>query len=70
MKKAAQTLAEKWQVDEGLRNMVEIAIRAEPCLACARYALPGQMPLEATVRDSRGNRVESFGRSLPDFEER
>jgi len=50
--------------------MVEIAIQGEPCLACATHALPGQMPLELTVRDSRGSEVESFGRSLPDFEER
>ncbi len=42
-------------VTEGLLNRVEMAFRAyDPCFGCATHALPGQMPLEVTVRDASG----------------
>ncbi len=40
---------------EGLLNMVEMAFRAyDPCFGCATHSLPGQMPLEVTVRRPAG----------------
>ena len=67
VKKAAQGLIKKGQeVSEGLLNMVEMAFRAyDPCMACATHTLPGQMPLEVVIRDSRGNVVEKLSQHLP-----
>jgi F420-non-reducing hydrogenase large subunit len=46
-------------VNEGLLNQVEMAFRAyDPCFGCATHSLPGQMPLQVTVRDAEGNLVE------------
>ncbi|GAB4154049.1 MAG: F420-non-reducing hydrogenase subunit A, selenocysteine-containing [Candidatus Promineifilaceae bacterium] len=60
IKKAAQTLIHKGTVvNEGLLNRVEMAFRAyDPCFGCATHSLPGQMPLEVTVRDAKGEVVE------------
>ncbi len=45
-------------VKEGLLNMVEMAFRAyDPCFACATHSLPGQMPLEVMIHNSKGNIV-------------
>ncbi len=45
-------------VTEGLLNRVEMAFRAyDPCFGCATHSLPGQMPLEVTIRDATGNIV-------------
>jgi F420-non-reducing hydrogenase large subunit len=66
VKKAAQTLICKGKVvSEGLLNMVEMAFRAyDPCFGCATHSLPGQMPLEVTLRDRQGRVVERFSQSL------
>jgi F420-non-reducing hydrogenase large subunit len=66
IKKAAQGLIQRGKaVTEGLLNMVEMAFRAyDPCFACATHTLPGQMPLEVTIRDSRGNVVMRLARNL------
>jgi F420-non-reducing hydrogenase large subunit len=60
VKKAAQSLIKKGTVvTEGLLNMVEMAFRAyDPCFGCATHTLPGQMPLQVTVRDHEGRVVE------------
>ncbi len=60
IKKAAQSLIHKGTaVNEGLLNMVEMAFRAyDPCFGCATHSLPGQMPLEVTIRDAAGEPVE------------
>ncbi len=59
VKKAAQGLIKKGKVSEGLLNMVEMAFRAyDPCFGCATHSLPGQMPLEVTIRDPQGDVVE------------
>jgi F420-non-reducing hydrogenase large subunit len=59
VKKAAQGLIQKGKVSEGLLNMVEMAFRAyDPCFGCATHSLPGQMPLEVTIRDPQGDVVE------------
>ncbi len=66
IKRAAQGLIKKGQVvSEGLLNMVEMAFRAyDPCMACATHNLPGRMPLEVVIHDSRGNVTEHISRHL------
>jgi F420-non-reducing hydrogenase large subunit len=50
-------------VTEGLLNRIEMAFRAyDPCFGCATHALPGQMPLEVTVRDASGAVVTELRR--------
>jgi F420-non-reducing hydrogenase large subunit len=58
--KAATSLIKNGTVvNEGLLNMVEMAFRAyDPCFGCATHSLPGQMPLELTIRDADGNEVD------------
>jgi F420-non-reducing hydrogenase large subunit len=67
IKRAAQSLIKKGQVaSEGLLNMVEMAFRAyDPCMACATHTLPGQMPLEVVIRDSRGDIIQKLSHHLP-----
>lgn len=58
--KAAKNLIKKGtKVNEGILNMVEMAFRAyDPCFGCATHSLPGQMPLEVTIRDVDGEKIE------------
>ena len=67
VRRAAQGLIKKGQVaSEGLLNMVEMAFRAyDPCMACATHALPGQMPLEVVIRNSRGDVIDRLSQRLP-----
>ena len=60
IKKAAQNLIHGGTViSEGLLNMVEMAFRAyDPCFGCATHSLPGQMPLQVTIRDAAGEVVD------------
>jgi len=60
--RAAQCLIRKGRVvTEGLLNMVEMAFRAyDPCFGCATHSLPGQMPLEVTLRDPQGRLLQRF----------
>jgi F420-non-reducing hydrogenase large subunit len=59
IKKAASSLIHKGNVDDGILNMVEMAFRSyDPCFSCATHSLPGQMPLQVTVRDAAGEIVE------------
>jgi F420-non-reducing hydrogenase large subunit len=62
VKKAAQGLITKGTtITEGLLNTIEMAFRNyDPCMSCATHSLPGQMPLEVTVRDLDGNIVEKL----------
>jgi len=40
-----------------------MAFRAyDPCHACATHSLPGRMPLEVNVYDSKGNLVRTLKR--------
>jgi F420-non-reducing hydrogenase large subunit len=66
IKKAAQGLIKKGQeATEGLLNMVEMAFRAyDPCMACATHTLPGKMPLEVVIYDSRGEELSRLRRGL------
>jgi len=60
IKKAAESLIHKGTIiTEGLLNQIEMAFRAyDPCLGCATHSLPGQMPLEVTIRDADRQVVE------------
>jgi F420-non-reducing hydrogenase large subunit len=60
IKKAADALIQKGTViTEGLLNKIEMAFRPyDPCFGCATHSLPGQMPLEVTVRDANGEVIE------------
>lgn len=60
IEKAARSLIKKGTVvTEPMLNMVEMAFRAyDPCFGCATHSLPGQMPLEVTIRDAQGNPVQ------------
>jgi F420-non-reducing hydrogenase large subunit len=66
IKKAAQGLIKKGTAaSEGLLNMVEMAFRAyDPCMACATHTLPGQMPLEIVIYDSKGEVKEELSQNL------
>jgi F420-non-reducing hydrogenase large subunit len=66
IKKAAQSFIKKGVVvSEGLLNRVEMAFRPyDPCFGCATHALPGQMPLQLTIRDVHGNEVEVLRRGV------
>ena len=66
IKKAAQGLIRKGTAaSEGLLNMVEMAFRAyDPCSACATHTLPGQMPLEIVIYDSKGEVKEKLSQNL------
>ncbi|MBN2386699.1 MAG: Ni/Fe hydrogenase subunit alpha [Anaerolineales bacterium] len=56
IKKAASSLIKGGNVNQGLLNMVEMAFRAyDPCFGCATHSLPGQMPLEVTIRKANGD---------------
>jgi F420-non-reducing hydrogenase large subunit len=66
VKNAAQSLIKKGTViTEGLLNQVEMAFRSyDPCMSCATHSLPGQMPLEVTIRDEEGNVVERLSQYI------
>ena len=58
--KAARSLIKGGTVvTEPMLNMVEMAFRAyDPCFGCATHSLPGQMPLQVTIRNAEGEPVE------------
>jgi F420-non-reducing hydrogenase large subunit len=57
-------LTYKGEVSDGLLNMIEMAFRAyDPCHACATHSLPGGMPLQMNVYDSRGDIVRTLQRN-------
>jgi len=63
VEKAAKSLIHKGEVPEGILNMVEMGFRAyDPCHACATHSLPGRMPLELNLYDSKGDLVKRLRR--------
>ncbi len=63
IEKAAKGLIKNGKVSDGLLNMVEMAFRAyDPCFACATHTLPGTMPLSITIRNHKGDIVQTLGR--------
>ena len=52
-------------IDHSLLNKIEMAFRSyDPCMSCATHSLPGQMPLEVTIRDQEGNIVNRLSQYL------
>ena len=67
VRKAARGLIRNGVVNDGLLNQLEMAFRAyDPCNACASHALPGELPLLVTVKDTRGQVVEVIRRRVPE----
>jgi F420-non-reducing hydrogenase large subunit len=66
VKKAAADLIKPGvKITEGLLNRIEMAWRPyDPCMSCATHALPGQLPLEVTIYDARGNEVKRLSRGI------
>ena len=63
VKKAAQKLIKKGEVNQGLLNMVEMAFRAfDPCFSCATHSLPGKMPMEVNIYDHKRQLKEKLCR--------
>jgi F420-non-reducing hydrogenase large subunit len=64
IKKAAEGLIKKGvEVTEGTLNTIEMAFRAyDPCFGCATHSLPGQMPLELNIKDSKGEVINTVKR--------
>lgn len=51
---AAKGMIKNGEVNNATLNMVEMAFRAyDPCFACATHTLPGGMPLEINIFDSK-----------------
>jgi len=54
IRNAAMGLIKDGKVNDGLLNMVEMAFRAyDPCFGCATHTLPGQMPMEVKIYNSK-----------------
>jgi F420-non-reducing hydrogenase large subunit len=66
--KVARSMIHKGvEVTEGLLNRVEMAFRAyDPCFGCATHSLPGQMPLQVTLRGPDGKVVQVLRRGCGD----
>jgi len=66
IKKAAQGLITKGtEITEGLLNTIEMAFRNyDPCMSCATHSLPGQMPLEVTIRNSDGEIIDVLSQHI------
>jgi F420-non-reducing hydrogenase large subunit len=61
--KAARSLIRGGEVDDGLLNQVEMALRAyDPCYGCATHSLPGEMPLIVQIHDPEGGLVREIRR--------
>lgn len=55
---AEEYLAGQAEITEGMMNAIEVGIRAfDPCLSCATHAL-GEMPLQVTLLDQKGNQLD------------
>ncbi len=58
---AAKSLIHDGKYDQGVLNMVEMAIRAyDPCLSCATHRLDGRFAVKLDILDSEGNQVGSL----------
>jgi len=58
----AKTYVHGPQVQEGMLNRVEAAVRAhDPCLSCSTHAV-GQMPIYLEVLDFQGNLIQTIRR--------
>jgi len=64
--KAARNYIKDGRIDDGMLNMVEIALRAyDPCHACATHTYPGSMPFAVYVYREDGTLIETVRRKVP-----
>jgi F420-non-reducing hydrogenase large subunit len=58
---AARALIKNGNYDQGVLNMVEMAIRAhDPCFSCATHKLDGRIAVKLDILDSRGNVIDTL----------
>ena len=61
VKQTAQTLIKDGNYDQGILNMVEMAIRAhDPCLSCATHNFDGTIAVKVDIMDHDGNLLDTF----------
>ncbi|MBU2009297.1 MAG: Ni/Fe hydrogenase subunit alpha [Chloroflexi bacterium] len=61
VKKAAQDVIKNGKYDQGLLNLVEMAIRAyDPCLSCATHELDGRIPVRVNIVNHAGEIVANL----------
>ena len=57
---ANKMMTGKKEITEGMKNAVEVAIRAyDPCLSCATHSI-GKMPLDIIMYDLNDNLINHF----------
>ena len=62
---AAKGMIKNGEVNNTTLNMVEMAFRAyDPCFACATHTLPGGMPLEINIFDSKKRLYKTIKQNL------
>jgi len=62
---AAKGMIKNGEVNNATLNMVEMAFRAyDPCFACATHTLPGGMPLEINIFDSKKRLYKTIKQNL------
>jgi F420-non-reducing hydrogenase large subunit len=61
IKAAAKGLIKKGvDITDGTLNKIEMAFRAyDPCFGCATHTLPGQMPIELNIYDTKGELINT-----------
>ncbi len=61
VKKAAMDNIKDGKYDQGILNMVEMAIRAyDPCLSCATHDLDGSIPVRVDIVNAAGETIETL----------
>lgn len=61
VKQAATSLIKNGKYDQGILNMVEMAIRAyDPCLSCATHALDGTLAVKVQIFDHKGELLDTL----------
>jgi F420-non-reducing hydrogenase large subunit len=65
MKKVAKALIHKFEVSNGILNMLEMCFRAyDPCFSCSTHALPGQMAMEVKIFDKKKELIKTLKRGI------
>jgi F420-non-reducing hydrogenase large subunit len=63
IKKVAKAVIHKFEVSNGILNMLEMCFRAyDPCFSCSTHALPGQMAMELKIFDSKKQLIKTIAR--------
>jgi len=58
---AAKGIISKGNITDGILNKVEMAFRAyDPCFACATHSLPGGMPMQVDIYDTKKQLIRTL----------